>query len=102
MGFSFRRLYLAAGVTTMRTTGSLEPYTDLEIKKKIDAGESPGPKMHVTGPYLEGAGSWAVQLHQLKGPKDAAATVNYWLDVGRDKFQYYMLIYRALPRASVA
>jgi len=24
------RLYLAAGVTTMRTTGSLEPYTDLK------------------------------------------------------------------------
>ncbi|HEX9473070.1 MAG TPA: hypothetical protein VF931_02695, partial [Steroidobacteraceae bacterium] len=92
MGFSFPRLYLAAGVTTMRTTGSLEPYTDLEIKKKIDAGESPGPKMHVTGPYLEGAGSWAVQLHQLKGPEDAAATVNYWLDEGADNFKAYMFI----------
>ena len=27
------RLYLAAGVTTMRTTGSVEPYTDLKVKK---------------------------------------------------------------------
>jgi hypothetical protein len=35
----------------------LEPYTDLEIKKSIEAGETPGPKIHVTGPYLEGAGS---------------------------------------------
>jgi imidazolonepropionase-like amidohydrolase len=52
MAFSFPRLYLAAGVTTIRTGGSLEPYTDLEIKKHIDSGEMPGPKMHVTGPYL--------------------------------------------------
>ena len=101
MGFSFPRLYLAAGVTTMRTTGSLEPYTDLEIKKKIDAGESPGPKMHVTGPYLEGAGSWAVQLHQLKGPEDAAATVNFWLDEGVDNFKAYMFITPAELAAAI-
>ncbi|HWO33846.1 MAG TPA: hypothetical protein VNO32_34040, partial [Candidatus Acidoferrum sp.] len=67
MAFSFPRLYLAGGVTTIRTTGSLEPYTDLEIKKQIDKGETPGPKIHVTGPYLEGAGSWALQMHQLTG-----------------------------------
>jgi len=53
MAYSFPRLYLAAGVTTIRTTGSLEPYTDLEIKHKIDNGESPGPKIHPAGPYLE-------------------------------------------------
>src|SRR5258708_981555 len=80
MGFSFPRLYLAGGVTTIRTTGSLEPYTDLELKKSIDAGETPGPKIHVTGPYLEGQGTFAVQLHQLSGPEDAAKTVNFWLD----------------------
>src|SRR5437763_414075 len=53
MPFSFPRLYLAAGVTTIRTTGSMEPYTDLELKKNIDAGKLPGPKMNATGPYLE-------------------------------------------------
>src|SRR5579864_6800805 len=92
MVFSFPRLYLAGGVTTIRTTGSIEPYTDLEIKKEIDAGKMPGPHMHVTGPYLEGAGSWAVQLHQLSGPEDATRTVNYWLDEGVDNFKAYMFI----------
>jgi imidazolonepropionase-like amidohydrolase len=92
MSYSFPRLYLAGGVTTIRTTGSLEPYTDLEIKKTIETGAVPGPKMHVTGPYLEGAGSWAIQLHQLTGPKDAARTVNYWLDEGVDNFKAYMFI----------
>ena len=92
MGFSFPRLYLAGGVTTIRTTGSLEPYTDLEIKRAIDKGDAPGPKIHVTGPYLEGAGSWALQMHQLTGPDDATKTVNFWLDEGVDNFKAYMFI----------
>ncbi len=101
MAYSFPRLYLAGGVTTIRTTGSLEPYTDLELKKSIDAGETPGPKMHVTGPYLEGKGSWAVQLHQLTGPEDAVRTVNFWLDQGVDNFKAYMFITRAELGAAI-
>jgi imidazolonepropionase-like amidohydrolase len=101
MAYSFPRLYLAGGVTTIRTTGSLEPYTDLELKKSIDAGTTPGPKMHVTGPYLEGKGSWAVQMHELTGPDDATKTVNYWMDEGVDNFKAYMFITRAELRAAI-
>jgi len=102
MAYTFPRLYLAGGVTTIRTTGSLEPYTDLELKKQIDRGETPGPKIHVTGPYLEGAGSWALQMHQLNGPDDATRTVNYWLDEGVDNFKAYMFITPAELSAAVA
>ena len=102
MAFSFPRLYLAGGVTTARTTGALEPYTDLELKKSIDAGQTPGPKMHVTGPYLEGKGSWAIQMHQLTGPEDATGTVNFWLDQGVDNFKAYMFITRAELGAAIA
>src|SRR5205807_9028406 len=70
MAISFPRLYLAAGVTTIRTTGSIDPYADLALKKKIDADALPGPKIHVTGPYLEGKGTFALQLHELNGPDD--------------------------------
>ncbi len=101
MAFSFPRLYLAAGVTTIRTTGSIEPYSDLELKKQIDKGETPGPKIHVTGPYLEGAGSWALQMHQLTGPDDATKTVNFWLDQGVDNFKAYMFITPAELSAAV-
>jgi imidazolonepropionase-like amidohydrolase len=101
MAFSFPRLYLAGGVTTIRTTGALEPYTDLELKKSIDAGQTPGPKMHVTGPYLEGKGSWAIQMHQLTGPDDATKTVNFWLDQGVDNFKAYMFITRAELGAAI-
>src|SRR5579863_8386915 len=101
MGYSFPRLYLAGGVTTIRTTGSLEPYTDLELKKSIDAGATPGPKMHVTGPYLEGKGSWAIQMHQITSPEDAVKTVNFWLDEGVDNFKAYMTLTRAELGAAI-
>ena len=65
------RLYLAAGVTTMRTTGSLEPYADLKVKSRIDANLMPGPDMDATAPYLEGAPTIFAQMHELTGPDDA-------------------------------
>src|ERR1043166_3492270 len=84
MGSSFPRLYLALGVTTIRTTGSVQPYLDLEIKKLIDAGRMIGPKMHITAPYLEGPGSFMPVMHTLTGPDDARKMVNFWADLGAD------------------
>jgi imidazolonepropionase-like amidohydrolase len=89
---SFPRLYLAGGVTSIRTTGSVEPYTDLEVKKLIDGGKLIGPKMHLTGPYLEGAGSFTPQMHELKDEEDARRTVEYWLGEGITSFKAYMHI----------
>ncbi|MGC1417487.1 MAG: amidohydrolase family protein [Candidatus Acidiferrum sp.] len=89
---SFPRLYLAGGVTTIRTTGSLEPYTDLELKKAIDEGKMAGPKIHVTGPYLEGPGAFALQMHQLKDAEDARRTVEFWIAQGATSFKAYMNI----------
>jgi len=53
MTFSAPRLYLAGGVTTLRTTGSVETYSDLNLKRAIDEGKLVGPHLDVTGPYLE-------------------------------------------------
>jgi len=89
---SFPRLYLAGGVTSIRTTGSLEPYTDLELKKAIDAGKIVGPKIHVTGPYLEGPGAFALQMHQLRDAEDARRTVEFWIAQGATSFKAYMNI----------
>ena len=101
MGFSFPRLYLAGGVTTIRTTGSTEPYADIEIKKQIDAGKAPGPKIGITGPYLEGEGSFAVQMHALTGPEDARKTVAFWADEGATSYKAYMFITRAELAAAI-
>lgn len=101
MGLSFPRLYLALGVTTIRTTGSVAPYTDLEVKRLIDAGRMIGPKMHVTAPYLEGAGAFTPVMHQLDGPDDARRMVNFWADAGATSFKAYMNITREELRAAV-
>ena len=90
--WSFPRLYLAGGVTTIRTTGSVEPYTDLELKKAIDSGKTPGPKMFVTGPYLEGKGAYTPQMHELQDADDARRTVDYWIAEGVTNFKAYMNI----------
>ncbi|MGB0083156.1 MAG: amidohydrolase family protein [Terracidiphilus sp.] len=88
------RLYLAAGVTTMRTTGSIEPYTDLKVKNRIDRNLMPGPEMDATAPYLEGAPTIFAQMHELTGPDDARRTVDYWADEGMTSFKAYMNITR--------
>lgn len=101
MASSFPRLYLALGVTTIRTAGSVAPFTDLEIKRLIDAGRIIGPKVHVTAPYLEGRGAFTPVMHELTGPDDARRMVNFWADEGATSFKAYMNITRAELRATV-
>src|SRR4051794_17888027 len=101
MSFSAPRLYLGAGVTTMRTTGSMETYADLNLKRDIDAGKLPGPHLDVTGPYLEGPGSFAVQLHELASADEARQMVDYWADRGVTSFKAYMNITRAELKAAI-
>ena len=101
MTFSAPRLYLAGGVTTMRTTGSVEPYADLNLKRDIDAGKLPGPHLDVSGPYLEGAESSAGQMPHLTVPDDARQMVEYWADRGATSFKAYMNITRDELKAAI-
>jgi imidazolonepropionase-like amidohydrolase len=99
--FSSPHLYLGAGVTTLRTTGSVEPYTDLNLRDEIDHGLMPGPHLDVTGPYLEGTGSPFMQMHQLRDADDARATVDFWAAQGVTSFKAYMYITRAELKAAI-
>lgn len=101
MTFTSPRLYLAAGVTTMRTTGSVEPYADLNMRDQIEAGALPGPHMDVTAPYLEGKNSPFIQMHQLSGAAEAKQFVDYWAGVGATSFKAYMFITRAELKAAI-
>jgi imidazolonepropionase-like amidohydrolase len=101
MTFSAPRLYLAGGVTTMRTTGSVETYADLNLKHDIDAGKLPGPHIDVTGPYLEGSTSYFIQMPHLTSADDARQTVEYWAGQGVTSFKAYMNITRAELKAAI-
>jgi enamidase len=98
---SFTRLYLAGGVTAMRTAGNVNGYTDIAIKEQIDAGRKPGPWIDATGPYLQGPGGVAGQMHILKDAGDARRMVNFWADAGATSFKAYMDITRDELRAAI-
>ena len=101
MLFSSPKLYLAAGVTTMRTAGSVEPYADLNLRDRIEAGKLVGPHIDVTAPYLEGKGAQLIQMHQLSGPEEAKQFVDYWASVGATSFKAYMHVTRAELKAAI-
>jgi imidazolonepropionase-like amidohydrolase len=98
--YSAPRLYLGAGVTTIRTVGSVNPYADLNLQRTIAAGQSPGPRMFINGPYLNGPGN-SFGRFALESPEDARKQVNYWADEGVRWFKAYTSIDRPRLKASI-
>jgi imidazolonepropionase-like amidohydrolase len=92
---SYPKLFLAAGVTTIRTTGSYDSYQELNVKRNIDDGRVVGPTIYVTGPYLQGPGQGPGAMHPLSGPDDARRMVKYWAEEGVTWFKAYTQISRA-------
>jgi enamidase len=100
LGLSFARLYLAGGVTTMRTAGNTNGVMDIELKRQIDAGKQAGPAIDATAPYLNGD-QGMLQMHVLADADDARKQVGYWADEGATSFKAYMQITRAELKASI-
>src|SRR3954468_24273189 len=95
MGVSYPRLFLSAGVTTIRTTGSVDAYQELNLKRLSDSLKIVAPTIVVTGPYLQGAGSGFVTMPVISGPESARRMVRYWADEGVTWFKAYTQISRA-------
>ncbi len=98
---SFPPLYIAGGVTTIRTGGSLDPYSDLRTRELIEEGQVVGPAMDVTGPYLEGPGGFIRSFPLLRNEKEARDHVNFWADRGATSFKAYNRITRAVLGAAI-
>jgi enamidase len=98
---SFTRLYLAGGVTSMRTAGNTGGYGEINIARAIDRGAKPGPWIDATAPYLEGPGLGIGQMYELKNADDARRMVNFWADAGATSFKAYMNITRAELGAAI-
>lgn len=95
MVYSFPRLYLAGGVTSLRTAGTMAPYADLNLRDEITAGRIPGPDIDVTAPYLNGPGLPILKVNALGDVADAERMVTYWADEGATSYKVYMQITRA-------
>ena len=98
---SFTRLYLAGGVTSMRTGGNSNGYGEINIANEIRRGEKPGPWIDATAPYLTGPGLNITQFYELKNAADATRMVSFWADAGATSFKAYMTITRAELAAAV-
>jgi hypothetical protein len=82
------RLYLAGGVTSIRTAGTSQPYRELNLKHQIDTGQLPGPRIFPTGPYLT-TDARNLSRAQLTSPEKARRLVAYWADEGVTWFKVY-------------
>ncbi len=100
--FSGPRLYLGSGVTTIRTTGSLSPYADINLKSAVDDGEIPGPRIHITAPYLTGAGASGMgDMARVSTSEEARRFVAYWAEEGATWIKVYTDIRRSELKATI-
>jgi imidazolonepropionase-like amidohydrolase len=88
------RLLLGAGVTTIRTAGTHQPYVDINLKREIDEGRSPGPRVYTTSPFLTGPGQPDLRMAQAANPQEARRFVNHWADEGVSWIKVYTRIRR--------
>ena len=100
LGVSFSRLYLAGGVTTMRTAGNVNGIMDINVARRIAAGEMPGPAIDATAPYVNGPSQF-LQMHTVEGAEQARRHVAYWGDQGSTSLKAYMQITRASLKAAI-
>jgi enamidase len=99
--YSFSRLYLAGGTTTLRTAGSMAPYGDLNTARAIAAGTQPGPDMDVTAPYIEGTRLLSAKMARMDSPAQATRFVDFWAAEGATSFKAYNYLTRAELKAAI-
>ena len=90
---------LAAGFTTARNVGDYFPAVVTDIRRRIDAGEIPGPRIQTAGPYLTipgGGGDLVIpgvdealippgaRLGVARGPEEFAARTQAAIDQGAE------------------
>ena len=91
MSYTGQRLYLGSGVTTIRTTGSLATYAELNLKDEIERGLQPGPRIHITAPYMTGDESLNI-MTRFRSPEQARRFVRYWAAEGATWLKAYTTI----------
>jgi hypothetical protein len=94
-------LYLAMGVTTAMSGGSQFPYPELNMKRMVDAGQIPGPRYHITGPYLNGGPPRSGNARILQSPEEARRVIAYWVSEGATWFKFQGTVSREILGAAI-
>jgi imidazolonepropionase-like amidohydrolase len=101
MTVSAPRLYLGGGVTTIRTAGAQMPYAEMNLKQDVDRGLAPGPRMLVTGPYLNGPDANPGMQRRLATAEEARRVVAYWASEGATWLKFSGSVSRAVLGAAI-
>jgi imidazolonepropionase-like amidohydrolase len=98
---SFPKLFLAAGVTTLRTAGAESPMNDLNLKRRIDNGLAVGPRMFVTGPMFNDSSGGFLGDFIISNYQEARKATAFWADMGCTSFKVYSDISREALRGVI-
>ena len=103
MTYSFPKLYLAGGVTTMRTAGSIMLQADVAIKRAINKGVIPGPNIDVTSPHIdrERPPGTIFELGAISSTEHAVQSLDFYTEMGATSIKVYTLITREDLKAIV-
>ena len=96
MLYSFPKLYLAGGATTIRTAGGSEPGSELALAKNIKEGKVAGPEIYVTGQHINRPSEMPIYgFDFINSPEEAGRSVDYWAAKGIESFKLYMNVTKA-------
>ena len=98
---SFPKLFLAAGVTTLRTAGAENPMYDLNLKRQIDSGFLVGPRMFVTGPMFNDVSGGFLGDFIISNYEEGRKATAFWAEKGCSSFKVYSDISRKALRGVI-
>jgi imidazolonepropionase-like amidohydrolase len=100
MNVSAPLLYLGNGVTTAMTAGSALPYHELNLKRAVEAGDTPGPRFLITGPYITGP-SRTPMFRSAATADDVRRVVAYWASEGATWVKFHTATTHDLLEAGI-
>lgn len=94
-------LYLACGVTTIRAPGSSNPEGDLALKHRIDAGAFEGPRIFLSGAYIEMKPPTVEWMNALSTSEEVRLSIDQWAEKGASSIKLYASMKGELMRTAI-
>lgn len=94
--------FLAAGVTTVRSPGSMEPEGDMGLQNRINSGRLLGPRYFNSGPYIEGDPVSVGWMHPVNTPEEVRLKIDQWIKLGASSVKIYAAMHGDLLRTAIA
>jgi len=95
-------LYLAAGVTTVRAPGSMDPDGDIGLQNRINSGRFIGPRYFHSGPYIEGHPVTVRWMNPVVTPEEVKLKIDQLLRNGATSVKIYAAMKGEVLKTAIA